>query len=325
MSFLAPIRARDGQSLSLDSLRRYAPTLFAEAPHESRSARYAFISSAETVERLMSSGFVPVYAGQQRTRDAARRGFTKHLLRFQHPDAPAVRELGDLRPEIVFQNGHDGTSAYRLSAGLFRLVCLNGMTVASATIGSISVQHSGKNTADKVIDAAFEIVSEAPKMLDAVREWSGVTLAPAAISAFAVGGAALRWDFDAEKHNVDAPIDPARLLQPRRYADAESNLWSVFNRVQENAVKGGIRGRSETGRRISSRAIASVTEDAKFNAALWSLADDVRANPDVAPYSVFELPTLKRIAEARQARAKAIHNREAVSDVIEAEYSEIAA
>jgi hypothetical protein len=37
-------------------------------------------------------------------------------------------------PEIVLLNAHDGTSAYQFHAGLFRLVCANGLIVSDATL-----------------------------------------------------------------------------------------------------------------------------------------------------------------------------------------------
>ena len=50
-------------------------------------------------------------------------------------------------------------------------------------------------------------------------------------------------------------------------------LFRSFNRVQENIIKGGVRGRSTTGRRLSTRAVGGVNENVKLNRALWTLAD----------------------------------------------------
>jgi hypothetical protein len=38
-------------------------------------------------------------------------------------------------------------------------------------------------------------------------------------------------------------------------------------------MKGGVPGRSATGRRITTRAVGGVTENVKLNKALWTLAD----------------------------------------------------
>jgi hypothetical protein len=55
--------------------------------------------------------------------------------------------------------------------------------------------------------------------------------------------------------------------------DYKDDLWTTFNRVQENLINGGVRGRSATGRRMSTRAVGGVNENVKLNKALWSLAD----------------------------------------------------
>src|SRR4029453_5227353 len=58
--------------------------------------------------------------------------------------------------------------------------------------------------------------------------------------AYARAALELRYD-EADK----APIEPERLLSVRRHAELEdqTTLWRTFNVVQENAVRGGIRGR----------------------------------------------------------------------------------
>jgi hypothetical protein len=43
-----------------------------------------------------------------------------HEVRFaRRDDLSGAREIGDTRPELVLQNSHDGTRAYRIDAGLY--------------------------------------------------------------------------------------------------------------------------------------------------------------------------------------------------------------
>ncbi|CRM90434.1 hypothetical protein [Pseudomonas sp. 22 E 5] len=46
-----------------------------------------------------------------------------------------------------------------------------------------------------------------------------------------------------------APITESQMLIPRRFDDSRPELWSVFNRTQENLTTGGLHGRSANGRR----------------------------------------------------------------------------
>lgn len=68
----------------------------------------------------------------------------------------------------------------------------------------------------------------------------------------------------------------ADVLQVRRHADDASDLWTTLNRTQENLVRGGLRGRSAAGQRITTRAVTGIDQDVKLNRALWTLADEMR-------------------------------------------------
>ena len=73
--------------------------------------------------------------------------------------------------------------------------------------------------------------------------------------------------------NSTSPITVDRLLTARRREDQKNDLWTVYNRIQENFIKGGMRGYGKTGKRMSTRAINSVSEDIRLNKALWQLAE----------------------------------------------------
>ncbi|TYC80496.1 DUF945 domain-containing protein, partial [Stappia sp. BW2] len=72
-------------------------------------------------------------------------------------------------------------------------------------------------------------------------------------------------------------IQPSQLLNTRRTGDRENDLWTTFNVVQENAIRGGLeaRFRDEHGRlrRSSSRAVKGIDQDVKLNKALWTLSE----------------------------------------------------
>ncbi|EEC8328243.1 DUF945 domain-containing protein [Escherichia coli] len=51
------------------------------------------------------------------------------------------------------------------------------------------------------------------------------------------------------------------------------DLWSTYQTIQENMLKGGISGRSARGKRIHTRAIHSIDTDIKLNRALWVMAE----------------------------------------------------
>ena len=75
------------------------------------------------------------------------------------------------------------------------------------------------------------------------------------------------------------PIRPEQLLSARRSGDLGSDLWTTWNVVQENAIKGGIRAvaRDEFGRprRVKARAVTGIDQDIKLNKALWLLGAEM--------------------------------------------------
>ena len=69
------------------------------------------------------------------------------------------------------------------------------------------------------------------------------------------------------------PFDAKMLLDSRRPEDAGADLWHTYQRVQENVMRGGIQGRSATGRISHMREITGVAADIDINRQLWDLAD----------------------------------------------------
>lgn len=255
---------RSNEPLTNDQIARYAPSVLAEEAHESRGERYAFIPTIHVLEGLRKEGFQPFEVRQTKCRDEGKRDFTKHLIRLRHADA--ITSQGEV-PEIVLLNSHDGTSSYQLLAGLFRFVCSNGL-IAGDICNDIRVRHSGR-VVDDVIEGSYRVLDNIRLVQDRVEQYRAIDLAPEEQNAFAQSAALLRWDED------KVPVDAERILAVRRWEDRKTDLWTTFNRAQENLLNGGLRGRTTTGKRTTTRAVGGVNENVKLNKALWTLADSL--------------------------------------------------
>jgi hypothetical protein len=88
--------------------------------------RYRVAHTSDAVDVLERIGFLPARAQQSTTRTPDRKPFVKHLIRFRRRE-DIDADLATVIPEVVLTNSFDGTSAYRLNAGLFRVACLNGL------------------------------------------------------------------------------------------------------------------------------------------------------------------------------------------------------
>lgn len=273
MIYANTARFDTGRALTEDEMRRMAPSIFAHDPHWSRSERFAPIPTIEILRGLSKEGFVPVGVRQATTRDPGKAPFTKHLIRLRKLDTNL--KVNDTVCEMLLKNANDGTSAYDLMAGLFRICCLNSMVAQTDTIDTIKVRHSGK-VMDKVIEGTYRVLQEAERVMVAPQDWSRMKLERDEQRALAEAAHVLR--FGEPEDDRPMSIDPSRLLQPRRIEDKADNLWTTFNVVQENMIKGGLKGMTinqETGRRrrLTTRAVVGIDQDIRLNKALWILGE----------------------------------------------------
>lgn len=256
---------RSNTPLTDDAIRRYAPSIFAEGAHDSRSQRYTHIPTVAVLDGLRKEGFEPFMVAQSKSRDESRRDFTKHMIRLRHASQVA---RADETNEIILVNSHDGTSSYQMLAGCFRFVCANGLIVGDQ-LADIRVPHKG-DVGGRVIEGAYRVLGDFERVGASIDAMKGAELSQGEQLAFGRAALALRYD------EGDAPISEHRAIEPRRTADVGSDLWSVFNRVQENVVRGGQAGRTRNDRRTTTREITGIDQGVKLNRALWVLADELR-------------------------------------------------
>jgi hypothetical protein len=257
---------RSHHPLSDDQIRAVAPSIFAENQHQSRSRRYSYIPTVAVLSELRKEGFQPFMVCQTRVRQEDRRDYTKHLLRLRH----ASQIDGSEANEIILLNSHDGSSSYQMLAGLFRFVCQNGL-VCGDTLSDVRVPHKG-NVSEQVIEGAYEVLQGFGQVQDSREAMREITLDEGEAEVFAHSALALKYDDPGQP----LPISEAQILAPRRYDDDRSDLWSLFNRVQENLVKGGLSSRSARGRVQHTRPVQGIDQNVRLNRALWLLAEGMR-------------------------------------------------
>ncbi|MGU1062142.1 DUF932 domain-containing protein [Pseudomonas aeruginosa] len=257
---------RSDHPLSDDQIRAVAPSIFAETPHASRSERYSYIPTAAVLAELRSEGFLPFMVCQTRVRHEDRREYTKHMIRLRHADQINGAEAN----EVILLNSHDGTSSYQMLGGMFRFVCQNGL-VCGDTVADVRVHHKG-NVAEQVIEGAYEVLKGFEQVQEARDSMRLITLDAGEQNLLARSALALKYDAP----DRVTPITEAQVLAPRRFDDRGSDLWSTFNRLQENLVKGGLNGRNARGRRQRTRPVQGIDQNLRLNRALWMLADGMR-------------------------------------------------
>lgn len=230
-------------------------------PSPKTTNKYTFVPTTEILSYLEEKDWKPVWAKQIRSRSEEKRAYAAHLLRFRNPTISTETNGRGWFPELVLRNSHDGSSRIKFYAGIFRIICTNGLIACNGEIlERIAVAHS--NISKMEIFARIEVFLT---MLDEVTKeigaWSSIMLSQEQRMAFALNAAKLR---------IESPTEEVAfgVLTPRRELDKRSDLWTTFNVIQENLIKGGIVNPISS-RRIM--AIRSSEADLKINTELWEL------------------------------------------------------
>jgi hypothetical protein len=265
---------RSDVPLTEDQMRATAPSVFAEGKHESRSERYTYIPTIEVLRGLRKEGFEPFMVAQGASRTEGKAEFTKHLIRLRHARQVATRPEVN---EIILINSHDGASSYQMLAGMLRFVCCNGLVVGDI-VGDTRIPHKG-SIEREVVEAAFRVLDEFEVVEQHADAMKALRLEPREEIAFATAALALRFGERPVEEiggHRPAPITAEQLNEARRIEDVGHNLWTTFQRVSENCLRGGQPGRSALGRRLRTRPVGSIDRDVSLNRALWMLAEEMR-------------------------------------------------
>ncbi len=230
------------QALSDDDIRVVCPVAFKETMSEGEikklglSKHYSFVPTSNVINDLRSMGWECVDAKQVKARKKSTRGYQKHMLTFEHPDYKT--EGAEEYPQLLLTNSHDGGNAFQLSAGIFRLVCSNGLVIKTEDYGTARLVHKGYSfeAVQKLVNEFVETIDETLTRITAMKE---VELDKAQQIEFAKQAALLRFTAKSyNEDNISDVVDLDDLLNVERKEDAGNGLWEVFNRVQESLVNG---------------------------------------------------------------------------------------
>jgi len=155
-------------------------------------------------------------------------------------------------------------------AGVFRLVCSNGLIISEASYGAVSIRHSHR-TVEQVIDASREIAQGSDRIGGRIDAFRQRELTDAERTDFASRALALRYETPEA-----APVYPDKVLQPTRREDVGRSLWQTFNVVQERMMRGSrpdwAKARKEGRRMAGVRALTGLDAQLDLNRSLWELA-----------------------------------------------------
>ena len=72
------------------------------------------------------------------------------------------------------------------------------------------------------------------------------------------------------------PVNEDQVLGLHRREDADQSLWTTLNVIQENVIRGGLRGRDARGRKVTTRPVQGIDRNVQLNRGLWVLGEEMR-------------------------------------------------
>lgn len=256
--------------LSKANIRSLAPSVFSERPSEDVSSKYTHIPTERVIDDMELLGWKPIEAKEVKARKKSTKGFQKHLLIFRNDDVVINGKDGDtVFPQILLTNSHDGKNAFTFQAGLFRLICENGLVIADTQFEDVKMRHMGYTFEDLQV-LIKEMVEKLPLTVESMNQMKAKELEQEQILAFAKEAINTRFT---EKEVNRIQIDWDAFIEPVRKEDTGKDLWSVFNVVQEKLIEGDFEYRMG-GKPRKAREIKNFKQDMKINKELFELALD---------------------------------------------------
>lgn len=236
---------------------------YAVHAHESRSNRYSFISTSDVIHTFQKNNFEVSSITTPNLRKQSKVGYQHHMVRMRPTNYITTHNSSEI-PEVIIINSHDGTKAFRLGLGFFRFVCSNGLITGDFLADSGRVMHKG-NIADTVIEYISDFSRKTTEKIRHITEMKTKYLSDSEIQ-----------EFTSKARDIINPnmIYEDQLLRVNRSDDNQDNLWTIFNVIQENAMKGRFDIVNSSNVTRKARPIKNLTRNIQINSELWTLAEE---------------------------------------------------
>ena len=255
--------------LSKEQIKEQAPSVFTNAPASNVSKHYTHIPTSVIVDDMEKLGWK--VSGVQEVKARKGIGFQKHLIVFRNPDVVINGDDGDtVFPQVLLTNSHDGKNAFTFTAGLFRMVCANGLVVSTKEFENVKMRHMGYTFEDLQVKIR-EMVELLPITVESMNKMKATEIGEKIALKFAKNALTTRFTKDQIKV---FKIDLKQLIQPVRTEDAGSDVWSLFNVIQEKLITGDF-SYTMGGKIRKAREIKNFSQDIDVNKKLFAMANEL--------------------------------------------------
>lgn len=264
--------------MTKDEIRAKAPFIFNTEPtNPGVSDRYVMANTETIIDDMEKLGWGVVDCRQQRANKRSNIN-SFHLVAFQNPKVVITRtdddgnEVADCYPRILISTSHDGKRSLTLRCGLYRLICSNGLCVATEEFEKIALKHINYSF-EELRRIVAEFIEKVGGQIEVMNEMQNTELNDEQKADFVTKALRIRKGVkEDEKFEVSAEtIDD--ILTPVRKEDEGNQLWNIFNVIQEKMMHGNYQMVSPTnGRTRKARAIKGLAKDLDLNTKLFRTA-----------------------------------------------------
>jgi hypothetical protein len=254
---------------SLEELRAIAPSIFTQVGSKDTSDKYTHIPTDQVIKDMELLGWGVVDAQEVNARTTGTKGFQKHLVVFRNNDVVIHGEDGDtVYPQVLLTNSHDGKNSFQFTAGLFRMICSNGLVIATDTFEDVKIRHMGYDFST-LQDTIKDMVERLPLTVEAMNKMKEIELQEEQMLDLAKSFLDIRVEGTENTFDNQAIEE---VLNVQRKNDEGNMLWEVFNRVQENIIEGNFEYITKTGKKRQARVIKNFKQDQEVNKKMFSKA-----------------------------------------------------
>jgi hypothetical protein len=243
-----------------------ANSIFTKTPSPNVSEKYTHISTETLIDDMDLMGWKVVDCKQ--IKSAKKAGYQKHMIIFRNQDIFIQGEDGDnVFPQILLTNSHDGGAAFTFRVGLFRLICSNGLVLSTQDFANLKIRHMGYNF-DTLQNIINDIIEKLPLTVESMNRFKKIQLDQEQILMFAKDVLKLRLTED----KIES-VDIEEFISPTRKQDEGSDLWKVFNNIQEKLLSGNYTYSNNHNNKFrKARKIKNFQQDIEMNEKLFNLA-----------------------------------------------------
>jgi hypothetical protein len=148
------------------------------------------------------------------------------------------------------------------------MICENGLVISTEEFENYKIRHMGY-TFEKLQVTIREMVERLPLTVEAMNTMKGIQLQEEQMFNLAKSFLDLRIKGTSNTYSESA-VD--EVLEYQRSEDKGSDLWTVFNRVQENIIEGNFSYLTIKGKSRQARGIKNFKQDQDLNMKMFSKA-----------------------------------------------------